>query len=179
MTKKQFLKGLVACIITLIILYIGQLVWQSYAVAAPLDKVIQTVKGVEKVTLSNSQKLNEPIKIDIQLNKIDDIQKTYNEINEKIENTMKNKPYTLEIEDSRTAELDQLYNEINYYLQEALIKGSFPLLSEMAQQKSKALNVKAQVYVDDQNVYIQLTKEDHALYAVSARDSHGLGGNSE
>lgn len=179
MNKKylQLLKGCIALIITVAVLYTGQALWKNYAVDLPLDKTLNGVVGVEKVTWDDSGKINDSINIYITLDNTANLQKTYEEINKKIEMTLKGRDYSLEIKDNRTAELDQAYYEVHYYIQKAIVDGDFPLLEEKVQEKAAVSGAAAKVYVDAQNIYLQMTKDNKSLYAVVARHSDRLGGN--
>lgn len=174
---KQFLKGCVALIITVTLLYIGQAIWQNYAVDLPLDKALHDVTGVEKVTWDDNSDMNDVISIYVTLGGITNLQSTYEELSEKIEKTLKGNEFSLEIKDNRTTELDQAYYEIHYYIQKAIVDGDFPLLEEKVVEKASASGAAAKVYVDEQNIYLQMTKGNSSLYEVVVRHSDRIGGS--
>lgn len=167
----QLLKGCIALIITIATLYIGQALWQNYTVDSPLDKALHGIGEIEKVAWDNSKNINDVISIYITLGNTADIQKTYKEIKSKIEQTLKDRQYTLEIKDNRSPELEQVYYDIHYYIQKAIVDGDFPMLEEKALEKAGLAGAAVKVYVDEQNVYIQLTKSSSSLYSVVARHS--------
>jgi hypothetical protein len=173
----QFLKGCIALIITVASLFIVQAVWQSYAVDLPLDKALNDIDGVVSVTLDDKQKTNDNITIYVTLDNTANLQKTYKEISTKIEPSLKSSEYTLEIKDNRSPELEQTYYDIHYYIQKAIVDGDFPLLEAKVREKANLAGVAAKVYVDQQNIYLQLVKDDSFLYSVVARQSEKIGGN--
>lgn len=173
----KLLKACIALIITLASLYIGQAVWQNYAVDLPLDKTLHDIDGVEKVTLDNSRKINDNIAIYVTLNNTANLQEAHKEISKKIDQTLKGSRYTLEIKDNRSPELEQVYYDIHYYIQKAIVDGDFPMLEAMVREKADSAGAAAKVYVDEQNIYLQLVKNDSNLYAVVARHSDRIGGN--
>lgn len=179
MSKKyiQVLKGCIALIITVTILYIGQGIWQSYAVDLPLDKMLNGIAGVEKVAWEKGSNISDAVNIYVKLNNTDNLQKTYEKINKTIRQTLKNRRYTLEIEDDRSPELENTFYGIHYYIQKSIVDGDFPLLEEKVQEKAAAAGAAAKLYVDEQNIYLQLTKSDSSLYAVVARHTDRTGGN--
>jgi len=172
----QLLKGCIALIITVAVLYIGQAAWQNYAVDLPLDKALHSIDGVEKVTWDNNNNINDDIDIYVTLNNTANLQKTFEEINKKIKETLKSRKYALQIEDNRSQELEQAYYDIHYYIQKAIVDGDFPLLDGKVQEKAES-RAAAKVYVDEQNIYLQLSKNGSSLYAVVPRHSDRLGGN--
>lgn len=172
----KILKGCIALIITVAGLYIGQALWQNYAVDLPLDNALNGINGVEKVTWNNGSNINDIVDIDVTLNDTANIKKTYDEITGKIEETLKGRQYALEIVDNRSSELEQTYYDIHYYIQKAIMDGDFPLLGEKVQEKAAAAGVTAKVYVDAQNIYLQMTKDSSSLYSITARNSDKIGG---
>jgi hypothetical protein len=179
MSKKhiQLLKGCIALIITVAGLYIGQVLWQNYAIDLPLDKALQDISGVENAAWDNDNNINSSIRIYVTLNNTADFHRTYEEINKKIEQTLKGKEYTLEIKDNRSPELEQTYYDIHYYIQKSIIDGDFPLLEAKVREKAEATSAAAKVYVDENNIYLQLTKNSSSLYTVIPRQSGSIGGN--
>jgi len=175
--KGMIIKGFLALVLTPAVLYTWQSIWMNYAVASPLDKALNGIDGVKKVTLHKSKKLNKPVEVNIALESDVNLEKVYSEINDKIADTLKNKPYVLEIEDNRTQELEQLYQEINLYVQKAIVDGNFPVLAQNAEEKAESVEAHSKVYVDDKNVYLQLSKKGNFLYAVISRPSQNLGGD--
>lgn len=167
----QLLKGCIALIITIAILYIGQALWRNYAINLPLDKALHGISGVEKITWDNSNNINNTMSIYVTLGNTANIQETYKEIKSKIEQTLKGRRYTLEIKDNRSPELEQVYYDIHYYIQKAIVDGDFPMLEKKAREKAGLAGAGVKVYVDEQNVYMQLTKNGNSLYNVVARHS--------
>jgi hypothetical protein len=173
----KFLKGSIALIITVACLFIVQAVWQSYAVDLPLDKALNDIDGVLSATLDDSHKINDSTTIYVELDNTANLQKTYKEISTKIEQTLKGSEYILEIKDNRSPELEQTYYDIHYYIQKAIVDGDFPLLEAKVREKADLVGAAAKVYVDEQNIYLQLVKNDIFLYSVVTRQSDKIGGN--
>ena len=173
----KLLRACIALVITIAGLYIGQAVWQNYAIDLPLDKALNDISGVEKVTWENSNNINDAITIFVKLSNTANLQKTYKEINKKIEQTLKGRQYILEIQDNRSLELEQAYYDIHYYIQKAIVDGDFPLLEKKVQEKAASAGAAAKVYVDEQNIYLQLAKKDSYLDTVVTRHSDSIGGN--
>jgi hypothetical protein len=173
----QLLKGCIALIITVAVLYAGQALWHDYAVDLPLDKALNDTDGVSKVALDDSYKMNDNITVYVTLSNTADFQKTYKEISKKIEHKLKGGRYTLEIKDNRSPELEQAYYDIHYYIQKAIVDGDFPLLEAKVREKADLTGAVSRLYVDEQNIYLQFTKNDNSLYAVVSRQSDKIGGN--
>jgi DNA-directed RNA polymerase subunit L len=172
----QFLKGCIAFIITVACLYIVQAIWLSNAVHLPLDKALNDIDGVIAVTLDDNNKISDNATIYVTLDDTSNIQKTYIEISTKIEQTLKSSEYTLEIKDNRSTELEEMYYDIHYYIQKAMVDGDFPLLDAKVREKADLAGAAAKVYVDEEHIYLQISKSDHTLYSVVSRQSSKVGG---
>ncbi len=173
----KILRGCIALVVTIAGLYIGQALWQSYAVDLPLDKALKVIDGVETVTWDNGENINDTVNINILLNHTNNIKASYDEISNKIEETLKDRQYELNIQDNRSSELQQVYHDIHFYIEKAIVDGDFPLLDQKAQEVAAAAGAEVQVYVDADNIYIQLAKDDSALYSITARPGRKIGGN--
>lgn len=165
----KFFKGSLFFAITLIILFSMQIFWFNYYIKEPLVKELNNIPGVENITFRQSYKLREPIDIDITLTKVANFHKTYTKVNETIMQFLGERPYELAILDNRTDELEQLYYDIHYYIEEALIDGSFPRLIDKSTEVAKTINAEALIYVDNQNIYVHLNKNDNSLYMLISR----------
>lgn len=173
----QIIKGFIALIITVALLYTGQALWRSYAIDLPLDKTLNEIDGVEEVSWDAGSSFNDAVIINIKLGNIDNLQKTYKEIKEKIDLTLNGKKYSLEIADDRSQELEQAYYDIHYYVQKSIIDGDFPSLEAEVREKAEMIGAEAKVYVDEQNIYLQFTKKDNSLFAAIGRHFDRTGGN--
>ena len=173
----QIIKGFIALIITVALLYTGQALWQSYAIDLPLDKALNEIDGVENVTWDAGSSFNDAVIINVKLRDIDNLQKTYKEIKEKIDMTLNGKKYLLEIADDRSQELEQAYYEIHYYVQKSIADGDFPSLEAKVREKTEMIGAEAKVYVDEQNIYLQFTKKNNSLFAVIERHFDRIGGD--
>lgn len=175
----NWVMGGLALVITLAILFGGQLLWNKYAIAKPINHMFQNVNGVEAVTLGqlNEQgKNNEKVRIYVRLNNVPDLQKTYGEITDGLKQIDSGKKYDIVIQDKRTPELEDFYYRIHYYVQEAISTGSFAAMAERIEAKANHAGVAVKTYVDTQNIYLKMTKADAEMYVVVARNADGQGG---
>lgn len=176
-TRFQFLTGFLALVVTLAVIYAGQALWQKHFVSQPLDKALKAISEVQKAELEEGGKLNEPLVVHVTLDNVNNLQDTYKAINDKIQEAYGNKAYKLEIKDSRSPELEQLFNDINYYVQEAIVDGNFPLLAEKSGEMAKKLGIECKIFVDSENIYVQLSGKSASLYDVVPRSAPVAGGN--
>ncbi len=153
--------------VTVATLVAGQLLWQKYAVARPLDNGLKGIAGVTAASWDENK--NGDITITVTLGGVDNLAKTYGEIGETARNTFGRRPARIVIADSRTPELEALYYGLQYNIQEAIFTGNFAAMADRVAARARAGGADARVYVDARNVYLQLTKAGAALYAVEPR----------
>ncbi|BBB92622.1 MAG TPA: hypothetical protein PKA28_03660 [Methylomusa anaerophila] len=167
----KWLLGVVTVIVTLALLLGGQFVWNRYAVAKPLDKMFNGIQGVEQVTVDfNDQiKSNEQVSIQVKLGDIDNLQKVYTEVIKNLEKKGGTQKYDLVIQDDRSPELEDFYYSVHYYIQEAIVTGKFAVMAERIQSQSNSAGVNTQVYVDTDNIYLQMKKNGRAMYVITPR----------
>lgn len=158
-------------LLTAAILFFGQALWHSYAVAKPLDKVLQDINGVEQVTWHEKSRLSEIATIDITLKNADNFASTYAQIEEAAKQILGHNGFQIKINDHRTVELEQLYYTVHYYLQEAIATGNFSLMNERVQQKVTQQGAAADIYVNANYIYLKLAKGNDDMYVLIPRQS--------
>lgn len=181
MPKKDYnwVVGGLVLVLSLIALFGGQLLWNKYVVADPINKKFQSITGVEAVTvgqLNEQGKNNENVKIYLKLSKVSNLQYLYNEISNGLKQVDGGKKYDIVIQDTRTLALEQFYYTIHYYIQEAIFTGNFATMAERVNAKAASDNVDAKVYVDTKNLYVTMIQGTAEMYVVISRDSSSRGG---
>jgi NACalpha-BTF3-like transcription factor len=143
--------------------------WQQYVVMKPLTQAIQEIDGVEQVTLDTPDKKQGIREVHVTLSNVSNLQTTYQLINDTIETNLGAKKFKLILHDHRTPQLEQLYYAIQYHIYEGIFTGKFGTMSEIIQEKAAAADTQAQVYMDANYVYLQLTTTTGNLYQVFPR----------
>jgi hypothetical protein len=165
--RSAFLTYVTALAVTVVVLVAGQLLWQKYAVARPLDAGLQGIPGVAAASWEESR--NGDLTINATLGSVDNLAKTYGAIGATARSILGRPPTRINLADSRTPELEALYFGIHLYIQEAIFTGNFAAMAERVDAGARAAGADARVYVDAANVYVQLTRQGAALYAVVPR----------
>lgn len=165
----NWVAGCVAVVVTVSVLFGGQLLWQKFAVAKPLDKAFLDINGVVEATWDTQSKNGEAIKIYVTLQNIENLANTYKELNDGAKRVLGKKPFNIVIRDSRSAELEQFDYKVHYDVQEAIFTGNFTSMAEHLADKAKEANIDLVIYVDAENVFIQTTKGTAQMYTIVPR----------
>ena len=147
--------------------------WQQYAVTKPVTQGVGEIAGVEKVVIDSKNQLIP--KVHVTLTNVDNLEAAYQSINDTLTGSLGSSKYKLILHDHRTPELEQLYYTIHYYVYEGISTGKFSVMSEKIQEKAAAANTKAHVYIDANNVYLQLTTTNGDLYQIIPREPDSKG----
>lgn len=163
----------IALVATVAVLVGGQLLWQKYAMARPLDSGLQAIQGVESATWTDAGKSGEAVTINVTLGQVDNLQKTYGEIATIAQKSLGRRAFRIELRDHRTPALEELYQTVNIPVQEAVFTGNFVAMTERVQAKAAAAGTDARIYIDNRHVYVQLGTGAESLYAVVPRQAGG------
>ena len=167
-SKNAWLSGAIALAATLFILFGGQAIYQNFAVAKPLDKAFADIEGVKAVAWEKA-KDDKAITLRVSLAGTPNLQLTYTTIEDKARAILGKGELNIVISDSRTEELEQAYHEMHLYIQEAVATGRFSQMADQVKEKAAKAGVDSRVYVDSQNIYLQLAKDSAELYTVIPR----------
>lgn len=170
----NWLAGCAAVCFTLVVLFGGQLLWKKFAVAQPLDKAFVKIHGVAETSWEEG-KNGEPVKIYATLQHVDNLAKTYEDLNAGAKNVLEKKPFKILIRDNRSQELEQFNYKIQYLVQEAISTGRFAAMEEGLKAKAEAEDIDIRIFVSGDNIYLQTAKDTAQMYVVVPRKAESGG----
>lgn len=158
-------------IASLLLVVVGQFAYYKLYLNAPLAEELKKVPGISKVKIEDN---NGQSTVEITLKKIDNLQNSYVEIN-KIVTEKAGKNMQINIQDKTNNFLENVYRQMNFSIQEAIVQGNFAdmyiRLGEIAKEnKIKDWNL----YIDKDNIYLQIMDKDDYLYRVVPRGSEKI-----
>lgn len=158
--------GLLTLLLTLGILFGGYSVFTVYGIEKPAEKSLTSVEYVSAVSI---EKENNIYNIRVKLEPVENLQKTYSNLQQAASQRLAADSYILHITDNRNQRLDQLYTELQPGVQQALARHEFVWLDSELRQKTDELGIEYQLMVDENNIYIHLTDGNFYLYEIVAR----------
>ncbi|MCR4403278.1 MAG: hypothetical protein NUW12_10995 [Firmicutes bacterium] len=157
-----------AFFVTLAVLTGGRIAAYHIQVERPLEALLEGRSDVAAWRLVKSDGPTD-VEVRVVLRDVRNIQTTLLDLGEDIAG-MTRGAFRLVVEDTRNAELTETYQRMRLAVEEAIARGTF---REMAQEiESQAIEAgldRCGVYVDSQNVYLQLHKGERYLYEVIPR----------
>ena len=152
--------------------------YNKYMVEKPLTRELAAMDTVKCAEIT---KVDKVYLIQLQLEPVDNIQDSYNEIEAKITNSrIKNDNYRIEIQDTGSKELNHFYNDLQPVLYQGLSGQQYLWLDEQIQNRSSVKGIESRLYVDEKRVYLQLEDADSYLYKtfdIAQSPTNGGGGS--
>ncbi|MGS0764680.1 hypothetical protein [Syntrophomonas curvata] len=158
----KILRLIITIIVALGILLGGYNLYQKYMVEKPLNEKLLHMEEVNKVDVN---KVNKLYSIQVRLGKVENIQKSYADIDSIIDSSIKGN-YAIEIKDGRNQRLGKFFDDLQPALYQGLAQKEFLWLAEQLEQRSQSQNIKSQLRVDNKRVYLQLEDGDSYLYSI-------------
>ncbi|MEN6463244.1 MAG: hypothetical protein ABFC94_17980 [Syntrophomonas sp.] len=160
----KFFIAIVALVVVSATFFGSYWLYNQYGVEKPLANRINSIAGVENVTIGNQDR---ELTIDVQLKNIDNLQSKYEEIKKAIDSVVKNKQYQLNIKYQRDEKLQNAYDNVQLMVYEAIANNRYLWLKEQMKPELKGITYK--LFVDENRLYIQMQDGDHFLYEVINR----------
>ncbi len=177
MDKINLKLTLIALVLTLGILFLGNYAFDNYKVNHSLEKSLTEVNGVAEV---ETVKLEGEYQVKVKLEDTNNLQKIFTQIDNITKEELNNKKYQVILVSPENSQLTRVYDQIDLALYEALETGEFVKLGERIKSYADQYQLdQAEVNVDQDYIYLTLVEDKQQLYKVIEREtSKGLGGES-
>lgn len=157
--------GLAVCLI----LVVGTLTWQKYGAGRLTSQDLARLPGVSAVQVIPPARKEAVLTVAVKVAPTDNLRLTYLQIKKESDRLWGSGGYRLEILDQRDATLQHAYDVVSFSVQQARQTGQWRELPPAVAAATAPLGIKAQCYVDNENVYLALTDGQGYLYEVVAR----------
>lgn len=159
---------IIAIFVSLALLLGGQFLYQKYYVEQPLFKILHETKAVKNLKYDQNQP---QAVLQVEFGDVGNLKESYTRVEEKAEQVLGH-PVPIKVVDHRSQDLSQVFDNSQFAVYEAIMNGNFTVMAKtVAEQAGLAHLDRYAVYVDRNNVYIQLHKGNYYLYEVISRDS--------
>lgn len=146
-------------------LFAGFQLYQNKILPDKISKDVSTVKFVKMVTISTDT--NGYI-MKVRLGEVENLMETYKEI----ENKVNKYPVKINILliDNSNEKLNNVYYNSQFSIYEGIQKGDYMKMYDTIREISSKNSVRSYVYIDKQNIYLDLRDRSHYLYKIIPRE---------
>ena len=149
-------------------LFLGcQWLYQKYNYQQPLNASLSENKSVLSYKIDDKQ---EQLQIELRMstpNLMEDYKKLYS----KVATIMGNKPFVLKLTDDRDDKLAEAYYNSQYAIYQAISRGTYQEMAAVIRKESHALGAESKVFIDRDNIYVQMKNDKHELNEIIPRNS--------
>lgn len=157
----KIITAVISLFVTLVILLGGYNLYNIFMVEKPLTTQLAALPTVKSAKVS---KVDKEYLIQLELEQVDNIQYSYNQIESTINGKIKNDKYKIETQDVDSKKLSQFYNELQPVLYQGLSGQQYLWLDEQIKARGSDKGIESRLFVDDKRVYLQLEDADSYLY---------------
>lgn len=168
MKKNEFrvFLSILALIFSLGIFLGGYNLYIKWGLEKPLIKDLSSLSSVQGVSI---EKNDQKYELKVKLKKVSNIQEQYKEIEKQVKSGLGNKEYELEIVDRRNDALELLFNQLQPTIYEAVANNRYLWLDEEVARRTAEKKMSYVIFIDEQNLYLQLMDGNAYLYEVINR----------
>lgn len=174
MSRVRLVPIIFVAIISLAVLFGGFQAYRHFNMLRPLEIHLQKISGVTSVNIETGQNGVVVVKLGpIDTLKNDDLQSTYQAINQQIEDTL-GSDANIHLLDNENSTLEMAFENLNPTLMEGLVKADYKQMIISYEQQAKTLGIHARVTMDDHNIYIQMSQGKYYLYKIQPLHQGGV-----
>jgi hypothetical protein len=157
-----------AMLVTLALLLGGQFLYQKYYIEQPLFKLLHETRAVKSLKFDQGQTQTV---LKVEFGEVGNLKEAYGKVTETAEQVL-GSSVPIRIVDHRSPELKQVFDHSQFAVYEAIMNGNFTGMAKTVEEQARLAQLdRYAVYVDRNNVYVQLHKGGNYLYEVIPRDT--------
>ncbi|MBO8138819.1 MAG: hypothetical protein H0Z40_11995 [Desulfotomaculum sp.] len=142
----------------LLIFFGGQILYDKYNIEKPLKEITENNKNIKDIVIEKKDKVL-LLSVEMQKNNSEFIE-LYYDVYRQAERVLGNKEFVVRFKDNPDKQLKEIWRESQYYVHQAIMQGNFPEMVNAIENTAQEQGVDASVYVDHDNVYLELRKEN-------------------
>jgi hypothetical protein len=146
-------------------------IYEKYLVEGELENKINSISTVRAASI---EKKDGQYEIELEMEKVDNIQKVYFEIDQLIASKLKPEDYKLTIKNRHKQNLEDLYYHLQPAIYEALANKQFVWLDKKMAEESSDAGIAYKLFIDSSHIFIQFEDGESCFYKVLDRASGEL-----
>lgn len=158
---------ILALVAGLVVLLGGHWVYKSYGYNQPLIRALEEDSAVQSYEIDDKLPV---LRVVVQINRTENLMESYQRLDRRVRQAVSNRAYELVVKDNRNARLAQAYYRSQFAIHEAIMRGNFQEMLAVIEESAREAGAEARVFLDNDNVYVQMDGVDHHLAVVIPRD---------
>ena len=148
-------------------------IYNSLNFKEPLKKELDADNLVSSYTIDDSGA--GCYQVSVAMKKTGNLMLAYRQVDEAVKKVMGGKQYQIKLADQRDEQLMNQYYQGHFAIYEALARGNFRDMANELSALADRAGVESKVYIDENNIYWQMSHGQHYLYEVIPRPLSGYG----
>jgi hypothetical protein len=145
----------------------GQWIYQRVSFSEPLARALNNNKDIKTFQIDNERNI---LELTLSFNDDANLMEAYQEVRHDLARVLGNRAFRLTVQDSRDDVLQQVFYKSQFVIYQAIARGTFQDMADFIEREAGAAKADAEIYVDNDYVYLRLKREGHILDQVIARD---------
>ncbi len=163
----------ITVVLSAVLLFGGWTVYRQFSVEKPLDRVAESVPGVES---AQARVTREQVILDLRLSPEADLAEIYRKVTEEGGDRMGGKKVELHVDAGSSEKLEEAWNYSLFEVAEAMENRRYSDIRDAMDRLSERFpGVTAHTEMDEDNVYIRLVEGESAKFVVLPRKPVMLG----
>jgi len=131
----------------------------------PLAAALKANKTVASFEIEH----NQPVKILVHLAPTANLKEAYQELQQEVQSVLGNRQFALQLADNRDEKLGQVFYYSQFAVYEAIKRGNYLEMIQFIEEESRKIGATSSVFLDQDNIYMQLQLDGHYLYEIIPR----------
>lgn len=158
--------SIISLIIVLAILLGAYKINEKYFIVGEIENNLAAMSTVKTTSI---EKKDGKYEIEMKMEKLDNIQKVYNEIDMLVTEKLKAEDYHLKIKNRPCQKLEDFYYHLQPAIYEALANKQFLWLDQEIAEKSSAAGISSKYFIDNNHIFIQFADGEDYFYQIIDR----------
>ncbi len=145
--------------------------YNKFSLEEPLANVLKANSAVQSFEIERARPVT---RIVIALAPTNNLKETYQELSRQVQSVLGNQQFEIKLIDRRDEKLARAFYYSQFAIYEAIKRGNYREMIKFIEDEAAKIGAAATVYLDQENIYVQLEYNGHYLYEIIPRREPGL-----
>jgi len=146
--------------------------FNRFSIEQPLAGFLKSQSYVQTFEIKRD---GSTVQISVLLAPVDNLKKTYGELDRGVRNILGGKFYELVLRDKRDVQLNNAFYYSQFAVYEAVMRGNYREMIDYVNKQAAESGAAASVFIDQDRIYLQMRHDKNYLYEVIPRTTDKTG----